>query len=285
MALESRTLYNKMIDEEGIIFDRLQTGILHLYYNNEYFEHAKKIKSLFENSGCPWDFKSKSDIKQIEPLINTDTLIGSVFTHLDSTGDVKKFCEQLQQILINKYNVTFIFNHNINKILDCTPNDIIFVCAGIGSQKLANSIGDNLEIYPVKGYSITIHTSNKDSLPKVSILDDEAKIVTSTIGNNFRVAGTAELCGENYDITRSRIEPLLKWVKEKFPDIDCSNYSQWSCLRPMTPNMMPIIKQSNKKSNIYYNTGYGHLGWTLAASTAKQIVDLYEFNNTGEIIE
>jgi D-amino-acid dehydrogenase len=37
--------------------------------------------------------------------------------------------------------------------------------------------------------------------------------------------------------------------------------------------MMPIVKTS-KTSNVYYNTGHGHLGWTLSPATSKMLVDL-----------
>jgi D-amino-acid dehydrogenase len=111
-------------------------------------------------------------------------------------------------------------------------------------------------------------------MPKVSLLDDQAKIVTSTLGNRFRVAGTAELAGENYDIRRDRIEPLLNWVHTNFPDINTHDYTQWACLRPMTPNMMPIVRQSKKDPQVFYHVGHGHLGWTLAPATAKQVVEL-----------
>jgi D-amino-acid dehydrogenase len=129
----------------------------------------------------------------------------------------------------------------------------------------------------VKGYSITITANDLKSynaMPKVSLLDEQAKIVTSTLGNRFRVAGTAELAGENYDIRRDRIQPLLDWVHTNFPGINTHDYSQWACLRPMTPDMMPIVRQSNKNPKVFYNVGHGHLGWTLAPATAKQIVDL-----------
>jgi D-amino-acid dehydrogenase len=106
------------------------------------------------------------------------------------------------------------------------------------------------------------------------LLDDEAKIVTSTLGNKLRVAGTAELAGENYDITRSRIDPLLRWVRENFPNINTHDYTQWACLRPMTPNMMPIIRQSNQARTVFYNTGHGHLGWTLAPYTGQAVTQL-----------
>ena len=37
----------------------------------------------------------------------------------------------------------------------------------------------------------------------------------------------------------------------------------------MTPSMMPIIKRDRNKPKTFYNTGHGHLGWTLGAGTAR----------------
>ena len=59
----------------------------------------------------------------------------------------------------------------------------------------------NPSIYPVKGYSITVNMNEDDKVsqnaaPWVSLLDDEAKIVTSRLGpRRFRIAGTAEFNG------------------------------------------------------------------------------------------
>ena len=39
----------------------------------------------------------------------------------------------------------------------------------------------------------------------------------------------------------------------------------------MTPDMLPIVKQSNSARKVWYNTGHGHLGWTLSAYTADRI--------------
>ena len=51
--------------------------------------------------------------------------------------------------------------------------------------------------------------------PWASLLDDAAKIVTARLGRDrFRVAGTAEINGYNYDIRADRIEPLTRWVKK-----------------------------------------------------------------------
>ena len=53
------------------------------------------------------------------------------------------------------------------------------------------------------------------------------------------------------------------------------NYTPWAGLRPMTPNMIPITKESNVKG-IYYHAGHGHLGWTLSAATVKIVSDKIE---------
>jgi len=44
----------------------------------------------------------------------------------------------------------------------------------------------------------------------------------------------------------------------------------WAGLRPMMPNMMPRVGRGNA-ANVFYNTGHGHLGWTLSAVTADMI--------------
>jgi len=66
----------------------------------------------------------------------------------------------------------------------------------------------------------------------------------------------------------------LDWVHKNFPNINTHDYTQWACLRPMTPNMMPIVKQSDRNPKVFYHVGHGHLGWTLSPSTAMKVVNL-----------
>lgn len=73
-----------------------------------------------------------------------------------------------------------------------------------GASRPAATPGDRVNVYPVKGYSITVNMKDEASqraAPWVSLLDDKAKIVTSRLGSDrFRIAGTAEFNGYNYDI-------------------------------------------------------------------------------------
>jgi D-amino-acid dehydrogenase len=38
----------------------------------------------------------------------------------------------------------------------------------------------------------------------------------------------------------------------------------------MLPSMMPRVGPG-RKPNVFYNTGHGHLGWTLSAGTAEML--------------
>lgn len=276
LGLESRRLYQAIRNEEQIDYDFTSCGILHFYKNPKYFNSAVDSSFLYEAAmaGKEWTPVSTNEMIGIEPaLANTKDLIGGIWTPNDATGDIHKFCFEIAKILESKYNVKFAFNTNITKIDQLDDFDAIVVSNGVGAPKVAKSVGDNLSIYPVKGYSITVElddTSEKYA-PSVSLLDDEAKIVSAKLGNRFRVAGTAEMDGENYDIRKNRVDPLLNWVHENFPNIDTRNYSSWACLRPMTPNMIPIVKQSRKNPKVFYHCGHGHLGWTYSPATANQL--------------
>jgi len=38
----------------------------------------------------------------------------------------------------------------------------------------------------------------------------------------------------------------------------------------MMPNMMPVVR-AGRSPGVFYNTGHGHLGWTLSAATAQMV--------------
>ncbi len=113
----------------------------------------------------------------------------------------------------------------------------------------------------------------------MSLLDDSAKIVTSRLGiDRLRVAGTAEFNGFNTDIRTDRVLPLIKWVEDLFPNVNTRQTIPWTGLRPMMPNMMPKVGHGHNP-HIFYNTGHGHLGWTLAPATAEWITQIINTAN------
>ena len=270
IGLAAREIYFKIAEEEKIDFDLTKKGILHFYKDEKYFEQAKRSCQLYWDLGVDRDLLTTDQVRNIEPSLIDSSILGGIYTPGDANGDIHKFCVNLSEVLKTKYDVKFIYNFNFNFLDKVSSDDTVVLCAGVESARFSRLIKDPLDIYPVQGYSITIDVEDSDCAPSVSLLDDEAKIVSSRLGNRFRVAGTAEINGYNYDIRKDRVDPLISWVKNNFYEISTEHVIPWAGLRPMTPNMLPVVRQS-KVPNIWYNTGHGHLGWTLSAATAETI--------------
>ena len=235
MAIESRDEFKRILKQEYINLDLEEKGILHLCNNNKSLEHGRIINEWLTEAGLNRKEVSKDEMLTIEPTLNLKNFVGGFYTQSDMSGDIHKFTKMLADASEKKgvkfYYETEIINIEHNKkqpILRFKNNteinelnfDGLVICAGVNSKFLAKNLGDNVNIYPVKGYSITVLLDDKDSIesaPYVSLLDDEAKIVSSRLGKNrFRVAGTAEFNGYNKDIRADRIEPLVKWCMNYF---------------------------------------------------------------------
>ncbi len=87
------------------------------------------------------------------------------------------------------------------------------------------------------------------------------------------MAGTAEFNGYNRDIRAERIQPLIDWCRTHFPGMSTRQAVPWAGLRPMMPDMLPRVARGHNP-RVLYNTGHGHLGWTLSAATADAVAVL-----------
>ena len=299
-AKKAREIYFKIADEEGIEFELLKKGILRFYDNAKEFKLDKEKVSWLHQEGMEWDILTTDEVKEIEPAFennkNYEKILGGIYTKSDASGDIHKFCTNLERILVEKYSAILQLKTTVeyitrqkdklvltmrheNEIINDSFDNVV-ICAGVNTQGFASRLGDKMNIYPVKGYSVTIDLKDeisKKCAPTVSLIDQPVKIVASRLGDRFRVAGTAELAGINTDIRQDRIKPLLKWVEKYFPNVSTETYTPWAGLRPMTPNMMPITRESKMKG-VFYHAGHGHLGWTLSAHTAQIVADNIDSN-------
>ena len=292
LAIAARNELFAIAEHENIDFDHERQGILHVYRSKQDYEHALNVNTLLRKGGLERRAVSTEEIHNIEPALR-DQFYGGFFTPSNSTGDIHKFtrglanvCERDGAKFLSDRTVQAIESSATNvrikvsiadfdgsgRVSDCIEADGAVICAGVASRTLARGLGDRLNVYPVKGYSITVELTNKSSrgaAPWVSLLDDSAKIVTSRLGEaRLRVAGTAEFNDFNRDIRADRIRPLITWTRKFFPGVDTDKIVPWSGFRPMLPSMMPAVRAS-RRPRVFYNTGHGHLGWTLAGITAR----------------
>ncbi len=296
LALKARTALFAMAEAEGIDFDLKTRGILHFYRDRAGFEKAHAVNALLREGGLERYAVTPEEIRAIEPTL-AGSYQGGFYTPSDATGDIHKFTRGLAAACLRK-GVRFVQDAVVETVApgegiyaigwrpadrqaghsagaqQVLRADAVVICAGCASRRFAAMLGDRVNVYPVKGYSITVNLLTPEAqraAPEVSILDEAAKIVTSRLGDErLRVAGTAEFNGFNRDIRHDRIQPLVDWTREQFPLVDTDRVVAWSGLRPMLPNMLPKVGRG-RRPGIFYNTGHGHLGWTLSGATAELV--------------
>jgi D-amino-acid dehydrogenase len=313
LAIAARELLLSHAEKYNIDCNFEHRGILHFYSTEKEYKHAEKVNELYAEGGLERHAISPAEISKIEPALDGSKYHGGFFTPSDFTGDIHRYTAGLAQA-IEKEGVTFrcgVDAGRVKELKHCKSGgvdvvlgdpsttfegqtfyagkkqstewethhfDNVVVCAGVRSRDLAAQLNDRVNIYPVKGYSITVNMNEDDEIsrngaPWVSLLDDEAKIVTSRLGpGRFRIAGTAEFNGYNRDIRHDRIQPLVNWCNTHFPTVSTEDVTPWSGLRPMMPSMLPRIG-AGFHPGVFYNTGHGHLGWTLSAATAEMVAE------------
>jgi D-amino-acid dehydrogenase len=305
-ALHSRELYGSVRKREGIECQHKSLGILHFYQNRKDFELACRVAELMTEYGCTRMPVTKEEIDKLEPaLAHNRSIIGGTYTKDDESGNARCFTQTLAQICARDYGVEFSYGTIIQDlVIDPTQNGWIrevkvagigrpsgtlygrdfVLCMGSYSPLLAQRIGVFLNIYPAKGYSVSvpINPSNEKYVPKVSLTDDENKLVFSNLETHLRIAGTAELVGWNTALSYYRVKPIVEKSAELLPgvfsgmdyhdeDYVMKHLSPWTGLRPATPSNVPYVGRCKKYRNLWLNTGHGTLGWTMGMGTAEII--------------
>jgi D-amino-acid dehydrogenase len=295
LAIIARRHLDEMAEAEDIDYHREPRGILHVYRDKHSFDGAAKVNLLYKEGGLDRRAVTPAEMRTIEPALHGD-FYGGFFTPSDFTGDIHAFTRGLAAACV-KRGAKFHYDTDVHRLHhtgagvdiawepaisrpghapeQITHVDGVVICAGVHSRRFAAQLGDRVNIYPVKGYSITIPLlaeESREGAPWVSLLDDGAKIVSSRFRDRLRVAGTAEFNGYNLDIRADRIRPLTRWTRALFPDVDTSGAIPWAGLRPMLPSMLPRVG-AGSQPGVFYNTGHGHLGWTLCAATAEMVAD------------
>ena len=293
LAVAAREHLFAWAEAEGVDFDLKKQGILHIYRDKAGFDHAAEVTKLLAEGGLPRRAVTPEEMRAIEPTL-AGAYYGGFYTESDSTGDIHKFTHGLAAAA-TRLGVQTLYGQEVVRLRsDGTSASVtvrgewgeqtlrydgVVVCAGVKSREFAAQLGDRVNVYPVKGYSITVNLLDPQSqaaAPTVSLLDDATKLVTSRLGvDRFRVAGTAEFNGYNKDIRADRIRPLVEWVNQCFPGVSTRQVVPWAGLRPMMPDMMPRVGRG-RASNVFYNTGHGHLGWTLSAVTADMVAGVVQ---------
>lgn len=265
------------ISEHDVLLEK--TGKLVIYRNSHELAAVQRQIELQKSLGCEQEIRITAQCIQVEPSLTSieqDIAFG-VFTPSEEAIDCHKLC----QLILKHSDVLEIYdaqltNFNVknNRIASITTSqgeiiaDQFVVAAGNETNVVLHQLNQELLIEPIKGYSVSFPIVNRDRAPRGSITDQSRKVVFARIGNTLRVAGFAEICGNNLTIDQRRIASLLADTERVFPGaVDLDEYTSWAGLRPCSPSGIPYIRRIGYQ-NAWVNAGHGSLGLTLSIGSA-----------------
>ena len=286
IAHYSKACLTELRAETGLAFDHGSGGVLQLFRTAEELAGAAKATRVLEQFGVAHCLLDGKGVLAVEPALGNAaiTFAGGLHLSEDETGDCHKFTVALSQ-LARLCGVTFRFDTRItglrldgrrvaNVITSASKLDADAYVIALGSEAalMLRSVGIDLPIYPVKGYSFTAELKADTPAPRSSVMDEHYKVMITRMGRRVRAAGVAEIGGYDLSIRRSGPETVLASLRELFPQVTTVD-KPWAGLRPMTPDGPPYLGATGI-TNLYVNVGQGSNGWTQACGCARIVADI-----------
>jgi D-amino-acid dehydrogenase len=288
LCLYSQGLLDELAAAESIDYHHVQKGLAYLYRTEEELAAGVKKMELLRRNGVPMDVLDAEQVGKLDPAFASagNTFAGAIHVTSDASGNSELFTQELaarcealgvefrlgvtaERFVVDGDRVT-----GVRTDAGLLTADNYVLALGIQSPFLARTAGQRLPMYPAKGYSMTADIIDPDAAPTVGGVDEATLVAWSRFGDQLRISSTAEFAGFNRDWKYSDFSNILKTGKEIFPGaVDWERARMRSCMRPMTPDGPPIIGRG-KQANLYYNTGHGHMGWTMACGSSRIMADI-----------
>ncbi|TPD59606.1 D-amino acid dehydrogenase [Emcibacter nanhaiensis] len=277
--------------ESDISYDFMPSGTLKLFSDEVIF--AKKLVQLAPLAAQGLKFKpmTPAQIAKLEPMLaqGIDRIAGGVYFPDDESGDAHKFCQALMAETKQR-GVRYHFNSAVTSLEQqngrisavCCGSaihqaDLFVLAAGCYSSGLLGKIRARVPIQPVKGYSLTFAGDGVKDMPRIPVVDDELHAALVPLGKRFRIAGTAEFAGFDRTLSKGRVDNLRDVIARVYPslldNLQDKTGEAWTGFRPVSPDGVPLIGRLGAE-NLFINAGHGHLGWTMAAGSARLLADI-----------
>jgi D-amino-acid dehydrogenase len=288
LASYSQGVQQSLLEDTKIEFSHAAKGLLYIYRSTRSMDEGVKQMKVLERNGLEIRIVTPQEIAGLEPALSpiARQLVGGVLVPGDGTGDAHVFTRTLADraadigvafrygtaikgIAVEGGRVTAINTSNGKLVTDA-----VVVALGSYSPLLLRPLGIKIDVFPVKGYSMTVPIERPNEAPSIGGLDEDNLLAFSVLGDRLRLTATAEFVGYDVSYARDDFRSMTKSAKELFPTVgDYSQAQLWAGLRPATPDGNPLFGATHIP-NLFLNTGHGSMGWTMSCGSGKITADL-----------
>lgn len=283
-------ILNRLADEESIEYFAVHRGVVYLYRNTRDLELGMARTRLMSEHGQEFRRLGPGELVDLDPAFEymANHIAGAIYCASDASGNSSVFTQRLSEIMVAKYGAhvdtgvtaSRLVSHagHVTSLLTDAGEyraDNFVIALGVQSPFLSRTVGQDLPVFPAKGYSLTVDLTEPSAVPIVGGVDEKTRVAWSRFGDKLRMSSSAIFHNYSREFRYSDFDNIFGFAKEMFPDAaDWSTASMRACMRPMTPDGPPIIGCGPRHDNLYYNTGHGHMGWTMACGSSRILADV-----------
>ena len=295
LARYSQQRLDELTGAEKIDYLDAHQGCLYVYRDRAKFEAGIKKMKLITDQGLEQQVLDPDGVVEADPVFAPvkDKIVGAVYGVTDSSGDSVKLTNEVAE-RCRAMGVKFHTGEGVKRLRadgdrvraaetgsGSVEADVFVLAAGVQSTALSRTVGVRIPVAPAKGYSATFPIRDGGAgAPTMGGVDEQLLVAWCRMGDRLRLTGSAEFTGYETTYDDSDFRRILRLARDLFPD--AADYEQGSyraCNRPMTPDGPPILGTA-RHSNLYFNTGHGHMGFTMACGTSKITADLVSGRKT-----
>jgi len=284
----SQSRLQTVAQETGFEYHRNTGGLIYFYRSEKSFQAAAVKSQILSEAGVKIESLDRDAVVARDPGLADakDKIAGALFVPSDESGDARVFTEALtdrcrdkgakirMQTEVQGFATEGTEITHIQTSAGSIKADAIVLALGVFSPQLSRKLNLRLPIYPVKGYSLTLPTEAHHILPSLGGVDEDNLLAYCPMGDRLRLTATAEIGTYSTAHRPADFRVMLAKAKALMPNAaDFERPEYWAGLRPMTPTGLPIIG-STQWSNLWLNTGHGHMGWTMSCGSARLLADL-----------
>lgn len=260
-------------------------GNLTLYRSEAEFQAAVASWQTKREHGVRWHKRTRAELAAIAPALADEWQVAVEVPDWSHVDDPYTFARGLFDAFL-RAGGSFVRDEVLATVSQAgrisavstahcgqLPAEAVVIACGVWSDRFARQGRYRLPLESERGYHVT--------LPKAGVAlhhfiqcASESFVILPMAGGGLRLAGTVELAHRDAPPNWQRAHILLDKARRIVGDFSTEDMSVWMGNRPSVPDTLPVIGPAPDVAGLYFATGHGHLGLTLAATTAALLGEM-----------
>ena len=278
-------LWDELVEVSGTDFSPKVISVCRIAFDDQDLSELKKTHRTFESAGDGFSSRwlSTDQLSEIVPRIGHEAVAAletdgnAIVSSFRFTDALAKAAGKLGSV-VRSGEVTGITRSG-NRVTSVLTEDGEVACGSVvfatgpWSSQVEQWLGVRVPVEPLKGEILRM--TPRDGRPLDRDVQGAGVTLFHREGGQIWVGSTEERKGFDLEPSVAARDRLMAGAVRIMPEMAGAELLQHTaCLRPVTPDWLPIVGRAPGWDNVYLATGAGKKGLLLSPGIGKGVADL-----------